>query len=40
MQAPQMADQGIYKVVAKNSKGQHETQQNYVMICTADSVYK
>ncbi|KHJ48578.1 immunoglobulin I-set domain protein [Trichuris suis] len=37
---PQNSDQGIYKVVATNSRGKAEKEQSYVMLCTADSMYK
>lgn len=39
-QNPQQSDQGIYKIVAKNKKGETDCEQNYIMICTADQVYK
>ena len=37
---PGQQDQGIYKVVATNPQGTHSVQQNYVMKCTANEVFK
>ncbi|KRX59157.1 Olfactomedin-like protein 2A, partial [Trichinella sp. T9] len=35
---PNNSDQGIYKVVATNSRGKAEKEQTYVMLCTGDSI--
>ncbi|CAK5093925.1 unnamed protein product [Meloidogyne enterolobii] len=37
---PGQQDQGIYRVVATNPQGTHSVQQNYVMKCTANEVFK
>lgn len=39
-QNPTQADQGIYKVVAKNPHGEHKVEQNYTAVCVANEVFK
>jgi len=37
---PSQQDQGIYKVVATNPQGSHSVEQNYMLKCTANEVFK
>ncbi|VDN53149.1 unnamed protein product [Dracunculus medinensis] len=40
MKNPTLQDQGIYKITATNKNGNHSVEQNYVMSCTANEVFK
>ncbi|TMS35401.1 hypothetical protein L596_002812 [Steinernema carpocapsae] len=40
MKNPTLADQGIYKVVATNSHGNHSVEQGYVHTCTSNEIFK